>query len=170
MDIMVDIETTGTDPAHSSIIQIAAMAFDIEAKSIPDNAIFDRCLQPVSSRFWDEDTRRWWENQPDVLSQIMRRMDPPELVIKEFADWLENWGYVRLWAKPTSFESPFLESYFRTHGIKNPFQYWKSVDLNSYIEGRGHNRNDFWKNIEFEGDKHNALYDVIHQIKGALSA
>jgi 3' exoribonuclease, RNase T-like len=173
MDIMVDIETTGTDPAHAAIIQIAAVPFNIVTKEVCADNMFDRCLIPAPGRFWDESTRQWWGKQPPhVLGGISSRMENPEQVIREFAAWIEgvNYGHVRLWAKPLSFEDPFLQSYFKQFDITYPFKYWKSMDLNSYIEGRGHDRSEFWETIEFEGDKHNALFDVLHQIKGALQA
>lgn len=79
---------------------------------------------------------------------------------------------MKLWAKPISFEWPFLQSYMREYGVEFPVAYWNCVDVNSYIDGRrpGNNRKKFWESIEFEGDAHNAIFDVIHQIKGVFAA
>lgn len=167
---MVDIETTGTDPAHAAIIQIAAVGFSLSDKTVYTERMYDRCLIPPANRFWDESTRSWWQKHSPVLEGIMPRMEDSQAVMNNFHSWLMEFGHVRLWAKPTSFESPFLESYFRQFGLQNPFKYYESVDLNSYIRGRGHDRDVFWKEIPFEGPEHNALFDVLHQIKGAFSA
>jgi len=173
---MIDLETTGTDAAHNHIIQIAAVRFDLEHKTIDTNEMFDRCLHPVGfNRYWDEETRSWWLRQKEgLLDSILNRAEMPENVIRDFADFVGRTKAskpVRLWAKPISFEWPFIQSYMREHRVTFPIGYWNCVDLNSYINGRGHDdRKAFWNNIEFQGDQHNALHDVIHQIQGAFAA
>jgi DNA polymerase III alpha subunit (gram-positive type) len=175
-DVMVDIETTGTDSSHSHMIQLAAVRFNIETKQIDTDEMFDRCLLPVgSSRFWDESTRIWWSQQKaGVLDDILSRGEDPRTVLLAFTDFLARTRSprpVRLWAKPISFEWPFLQSYMREYTVLMPIPYWNCMDLNSYINGRGHlDRKAFWAEIPFEGDQHNALFDVIHQIKGAFAA
>lgn len=173
--IMVDIETTGTDPVHSHVIQIAAVRFNLEEKTIDTDEMFDRCLLPVTPhRYWDEDTRQWWLKQKaGLLDSILERGELPSSVLEAFSLFVSRTPAnqpVKLVAKPISFEWPFIQSLFKQYGTQFPISYWNCVDLNSYIEGRGHDRKSFWKGIEFEGDAHNALYDVIHQIKGMFEA
>lgn len=171
---MIDIETTGTDPSHSHVIQISAVRFNLEDLSIDADHMFDRCLLPVGgSRFWDEGTRSWWSHQkPGLLNSILDRGEDPETVLKAFSDFVactRSDKPVRLWAKPISFEWPFLQSYMKEYGVEFPIPYWNCMDLNSYINGRGvDDRKEFWKKIPFDGDAHNALHDVLHQIKGAF--
>lgn len=174
-DVMVDIETTGTDASHNHIIQIAAVRFDIESKKIDVNEMFDRCLHPVGHRVWDLGTRHWWSQQkPGLLESILDRGEDPSVVLRAFADFIAHTKSskpVRIWAKPISFEWPFLQSHMKEYGVDMPVPYWNCMDLNSYINGRGHDdRKAFWNEIEFEGDAHNALFDVLHQIKGAFKA
>jgi DNA polymerase III alpha subunit (gram-positive type) len=175
---MVDLETTGTDPSHNHIVQLAAVRFNIETKEIDAKEMFDRCLLPVgSSRFWDESTRTWWSQQKaGVLDDILFRGEDPKTVLLAFTNFLARTRSprpVRLWAKPISFEWPFLQSYMREYGVEMPIPYWNCEDLNSFIDGRSRvyrSRKDFWADIPFEGDQHNALHDCIHQIKGAFAA
>ena len=172
-NIMIDIETTGTDPEHSAIIQISAVAFNLEAKTIDVENMFDRCLVMAPDRYWDEGTREWWSQFPDVYAEICLRSEQPNVVMDDFHAWVMERQLLEpavMWAKPLSFEAPFLTSYFRQFGKTQPFKYWMARDLNSYIHGRGHKHKTFWDSMEFHGDKHNALHDVLHQIQGALTA
>lgn len=166
LDIMVDLETTGTTPEHSAIIQIAAVKFDLATKSI-SNEMFDRRLWMPLSRYWDEGTRDWWlRTAPHVLQDILNTAEDPAIVLNDFRKWvgIGSADPVRLWAKPSHFEYPFLESYFRSHGIDNPFHYRYVNDMNSYIRGRGIDPVALAKMVPFQGDAHNALHDVINQI------
>lgn len=174
---MVDIETTGIDPAHSHIIQIAAVRFNLETKEIDVDSMFDMSLMMMSAnRFWDEGTRTWWGRQKEgLLDSILDRGQDPLFALHQFTNWVSSTPSdqpVKLFAKPISFEWPFLQSYMREYGINFPIPYWNCVDVNSYIDGKipGNNRKKYWEGIEFDGDKHNALHDVIFQIKGLFAA
>jgi hypothetical protein len=174
LDVMVDLETTGTDPAHAAIIQIAAVRFDLETKDIDVNTMFDRTMWMAPGRFWSEDTREWWGRQKaGVLSNIQERSENPADVVRDFFAWAQEISFlapVRLWAKPTSFEFPFLQSYFQQFGYPMPFSFREAKDVNTYIFAKGHQPHKFAKGIEFQGDCHNALHDVLHQIKLVLNA
>lgn len=163
--IMVDVETTGTSPDHAALIQIAAVRFNLEEKTVDSTDMFDRCLWLAPGRYWDEDTRVWWGKQKrEVLQSILRRGEDPSVVIKDFAKWVGGSG-VRLWAKPTTFEYPLLSSYFRQFEVQNPFHYRYCTDVQSYMLGRGKNIDDLYAAVPMQGDAHNALHDVIYQIQ-----
>jgi hypothetical protein len=172
-DIMVDIETGGTDPSHSPILQIAAVKFDLATKQVDATSMFDRCLRIPEGRFWDESTRAWWANQNQAVFQdIVSRAEDPKTVLIAFADWVgyQNPKPVKLWAKPISFEWAFIQGYFRQFEVPNPFHYRYGRDLNTYLEGKGvEDPFKFAKTIPFDGDAHNALHDVLNQIKVLFS-
>jgi oligoribonuclease (3'-5' exoribonuclease) len=170
---MVDIETTGTDPCHTSIIQLSAVKFDYETSQIGDS--FDMCLFPLPERFWDEDTRAFWNKNSEVLESILHRAQDPAAVIHAFVQWVRDGGNgqpMRLWAKPATFEQPFLASYFRRFGLDNPFHYRFTIDLNSFVRGMQGDpgAEPLEKKIPFQGNMHDALDDVLHQVKVALMA
>lgn len=174
-DVMVDIETTGIQPENTSIIQLAAYRFNLKEATI-DPKPFDRCLMPMRSRYWDESTRDFWTGKnADVLDQIWKRLEAPYLVMSSFIDWVvkDNQcpGYT-LWAKPTHFEWPFLESYFRELSLTGPFHYRSANDLNSFIRGRywPETPPDFERDLEFVGDLHHARWDTLHQIRVLFAA
>lgn len=163
-DVMVDLETTGTQPENTHIIQIAAVRFNLAEGTI-DPKFFNRCLAPSPNRFWDEGTRDWWMKMPDVLASIYARMESPAKVMRDFAAWGEVGG--AFWSKPTSFDFPFLQSYCREFEVKMPFHYRYAMDQNTFIRARHfpHQPPKYEQEIPFVGDAHDALHDVFHQIK-----
>ncbi len=171
--IMMDLETTGVQPEHTNIIQIAAVRFNLESGSV-DPKVFNMSLLPSPNRYWDEDTRKWWSSMPDILDRIWSQMRPPHFVLTELAKFAMEGqeGRPKLVAKPTSFEFPFLQSYFREFGVPNPFHYREAEDLNSFIRARyfPNPPPDIERELPFEGDAHDALYDVFHQIKVMMKA
>lgn len=172
-DVMVDLETTGTSPDETAIIQIAAVRFNLETGEV-DPRVFDQCLMIPPTRYWDEDTRRWWSKMPNVFESIWRRMRPPRDVVYEFAQWVRegcNDDPV-FWSKPLSFDYPFMQSYFREFEVGNPFFFRNAENLNTFIRARHFPAKPpaFEKLIPFDGDEHDALMDVFHQIKVLFAA
>lgn len=175
-DLMVDIETTGTDPSHAAIIQIAAVRFDFDTMRIGES--FCASLTMPSNRHWDEDTRTWWMKNLEVYEAIVAEEQDAGQVWRSFVDWCVRTsslaGDDRLWAKPISFEWPFLQSYGKQFSLDLPFHYRNAVDLNSFTRGMqrqpGAKPFDWQQEIPFVGDAHNAIDDVLHQIKIALTA
>ncbi len=174
-DCMVDLETTGTDPAYAHILQIAAVRFNLEEKTIDTSEMFDRCLMPIMARrFWDEDTRAWWKGQKEgLLDSLIARSELPEIVFRDFASFLERTHCdrpLRIWAKPVSFEWPLIQSYANQLRVNLPVRHTAGRDLYTYVEAKGHDWKEFSKTVEFKGDEHNALHDVLHQIELAMRA
>ena len=174
IDIMCDIETTGTRPDENAILQIAAVKFDPWKKQVDPN-MFNMNLFIPPKRFWDEGTRHWWMQQdPAVYEAVTTNPQDPAHVMGAFADWA---GYqhpepLRFWAKPTSFDFMFVASYFNQFSVHNPFHFREAIDLNSFIRGRRNNgrANEKVYDLQFEGDVHNGIFDCLHQIKVAFAA
>lgn len=166
-DVSLDIETSGTDPEHSGILQIGAIKFNYDTGEIGE--AFNRCLWLAPDRTWDEDTRAWWGKHPEVLTSIHARAEDPTIVLKDFVDWCGHG--LRLWAKPVSFELPFLSSHFRQFSLPNPFHYRYARDLNSFLAGLyGTAEHQWMKHVEFDGNPHDGLDDACFQLKVLLTA
>lgn len=169
-DVMLDLETTGTRPETTNIIQIAAVRFNLQTREV-DPDFFDRCLLPIPARFWAEDTRKWWSTMPDTLNGIWARMEPAQRVLEDFQGWTKG-EQLTVWAKPSHFEFPFLSSYFNDLGVLMPFDFRNVNDQNSWIRGRFFPAipPKFERDLPFVGTPHNALHDVLHQIKVVFAA
>lgn len=178
-DIMVDIETTGTDPSRTAMIQLAAVRFNIREGTIDTSSFFKRSLAIPFGRFWDEGTRGWWNRMPTLRDEILNAAEPPAKVMNDFQQWVvkgfsANEPY-RFWAKPQSFDWPFVASYFQQFEVHNPFDFREAIDMRSYLRmalGTWDLREvvAFEKSIPFQGKEHDGLYDALHQIAVVLAA
>jgi hypothetical protein len=172
-DMMVDVETTGTNPAFAAVIQIGAIKFNYETGEI--GGTFNRCLEMAPGRFWDDGTRAFWNKQPaHVLTDIIKRAEPPEQVLRDFAlfatDGAPHRGY-RFWSKPLSFDWGMIDSHMRQYNFQMPFAFWQARDLRSFIAGLlGCPHNVDMDHITLPGDAHNALYDCALQLKQLFAA
>lgn len=167
----VDIESTGTDPEHTAVIQLAAIEFDLDGKQLIPTRVFDRCMYIPESRRWDESTRDFWMSQPKhVLDNIWNRMEDPKIVLKAFGEWMGYADENYIWAKPTSFEMPFLSSYYREFEVPQPWHYRNGMDVNTWLRAKGIENPTKWaKEIPFVGDVHDAIADCIHQARTVIS-
>lgn len=172
-DVMVDIETTGTSPDEAAIIQLAAVKFNLAEGTVDSANMFNRCLAIPPKRFWDEGTRQWWGQQKrEILHDIYARMEEPRTVLQAFADWS---GYnhaepLRFWGKPTHFDYSFIQSYFTQFEIMNPYHFRFGTDMNSFIRGLACDSSVPTFKIDFQGDAHNAIFDVLNQIDTVFKA
>ncbi len=166
-DIMVDHETTHTDPEEGGILQLAAIKFNAETLEIGDT--FDRCPTLLPRRHWSQGTKDFWNKHPVVYREIVGRQEPARGVFEAFQQWVladaPDGGY-RFWAKPVKFDWPFLESHFIQLGLDFPFGHWKQVDLMSHIGGMLGTPDyvSLSDLVPFHGKPHNALHDCAHQI------
>src|SRR3546814_19090164 len=85
-DIMVDLETTGTKPAYSGILQLAAVKFNLEEQQIGEP--FDRCPSLLPNRFWDEGTREFWGTMPAIYGRFVARQEDAEEVLIDSSKWV----------------------------------------------------------------------------------
>jgi hypothetical protein len=168
-DIMVDIETTGTDPYHTGMIQLAAVPFNYETGAV--GKPFNRCLQLPAGRYWDESTRQWWGRQkPEILRDILAKGEEPQVVVKDFFDFVCQLGQLRFWSRG-SFDWWFVQSYMEQFGLPMPFHFAAARDLRSFMAalfGKPDEPDMSW--LTMPGDAHNALYDCVIQLKRLFSA
>lgn len=166
-DVMVDIETTGTQPNRSAMIQLAAVKFNLSDYTVSPH-YFNRSLTMPAWRHWDEDTRTWWSDKPDTFSSIMAKAEDPAIVMRDFVDWSfqPNGPQLRFWAKPTTFDFMFVSSYLKDFKQPIPFDFREATDVNSYLRGLyAPNPIDRSDEPKLVGVAHDAIYDSLHQIK-----
>lgn len=167
-DIMVDVETTGTDPEQLGILQLSAIKFNLQTLEVGDS--FDRFPGLLPKRVWSDSTKDFWQRKfrPYWLQMVAKEEEPIQ-VYKDFDAWVSSdspdGGY-RFWAKPIKFDWTIVESHLSQLGIAMPFPHWNAYDVHSYIAGlKGEvSRTDIESQVPFSGVKHNALHDAAYQI------
>lgn len=179
-DVMVDIETLGTDPNRHTIIQIAAVKFNLETMEVDPNT-FNMCLTTPPSRSCEEGTVSWWSQQNQkVFEKIMTSRQPYRKVLEAYSEFFrsEETGAIEehsFWGKPITFDFMFMSSYFKDNEIHFPHHFRQATDLNSYLRGLNQFTNindrskDFSKMVDMgsigDATAHDALNDCFYQIK-----
>jgi DNA polymerase III epsilon subunit-like protein len=169
-DVVVDVETTGTNSHLNNMIQLAAIKFNYETGEV--GGVFDRCLAFAPNRFWDEDTRRWWGQQKrSVLDGILARAEDPGQVIHAYSEFICKEGRpLRFWSRG-AFDYNFVESYHRQFGLPMPHRFNDARDTRSFLAGLyGQPKEPDMSWITAPGDAHNALRDNVVELKRLFAA
>lgn len=163
-DVMIDIETTGTQPDRHAILQIAAVRFNLKEQTISHD-FFDECLIIPNTRSWSESTRKWWATQnQETLRGILSRAQEPGQVMKNFVTWSAPAGQMRFWSKPSHFDYMFISSYLADYDLPSMYGHSEATDVRSFLRGLYQDPDAKWVEPKVEGGAHNALNDCLHQI------
>lgn len=175
MDIIVDLETLGTD-VDSTVIQIACSAFSFKTGNLVGepfvgylklNAIKQEDLKANGS------TLKWWLTQNrDVLNGIVNHPDAvnQNRLWLNFFNWLterkieckEKGEELKIWGNGISFDCAMIK-----HNLGDLYpmviDFWNERDARTLVDmhcrSMGYSDREFKKRFDREG-KHNALVDI----------
>ena len=180
MHIMIDIETLGLDPASAPILQIGAAAFELDgdgpAAGIPlftANANVASNLQHPFHRSIEPGTVAFWaDTDPELLVEIMRGHGSSLThVLAELGIWFTRVDTVieGVWSNGPCFDIAMLEAAYNQDGMRVPWTYRMIRDVRTMAMIAG-DHDPCWTQgtiteIEREGRKHEALVDVLRQIR-----
>lgn len=165
MDLMIDLETLGTDP-HCPVISIGAIFFDIEKKKLGPTfyATLDVKEQIRSQRTLDADTLKWWMHQSGAAKKVFRETaSPVEFALNKFVEFIKQFKKVKVWGNGSSFDIVILEDLFKQYDIKVPWSYNNIMDLRTFkrFVAKG-------EKLQKSGVDHNALDDAKSQAQYVL--
>ena len=164
--VMLDLETLGTR-AGCGIIAIGACTLDCS------DTFYQKILPSSASEaglFEDPDTMKWWAKQsPAAREESFSGTTPLISVLGSFADWLlqvkrstNTMSEISVWGNGADFDQPILSAAYHAVKMKQP---WKPYNGRCYRT---------LKNLKpqvaapvFEGEKHTALADALHQARHA---
>lgn len=172
-DAMLDLETTGLDPACNGILQVGIVMFNYNTEEI--GPVFNRCPALLPRRFWDDDTRAlWFGPWRSTYETFIPRFEEPAPVFHAVSDFLRlhsNTSKLRVWAKPTWFDISMLSSHFTQLGLMLPFHHRFTRDLNTTVAAlSGSATHQEMLHIEVPGGQHDAVVDCVHQLKMLFAA
>lgn len=175
-DVMVDLETTGTNAHVHGILQVSAWKFDLKTLTILDEDPFNMAVSMSPQRGWDEGTIQWWHEESGRAAHLKKLRAggrPPREVFEALQKWVGIIPqHVRLWAKPITFEYAFIDSYCRMLELPNPFHYRYCRDINTYVSALMGDPARIARDIDipFEGQPHDALFDSLHDMRCLIEA
>ncbi|RRY36691.1 exonuclease [Klebsiella pneumoniae] len=171
--VMVDLETMGKKH-NAPIVAIGAVVFDPATGSIGESFYKVVCLE--SSVNWgaviDPSTVIWWLRQsPEARSAIVNDdaipLQDALLQFREFVSDNVAGGSkkAQVWGNGASFDNSILRSSYDCIAEDYPWEYWNDRDVRTMVELGQAISFDPKTTIPFEGSRHNALADAIHQAR-----
>ncbi|KMH15590.1 hypothetical protein SM66_01841 [Klebsiella quasipneumoniae subsp. quasipneumoniae] len=171
--VMVDLETMGKKN-NAPIVAIGAVVFDPATGSIGESFYKVVCLE--SSVNWgaviDPSTVIWWLKQSSEARSAIVNDDaiPLQDALLQFREFVSDnvaggSKKAQVWGNGASFDNSILRSSYDCIAEDYPWEYWNDRDVRTMVELSQAISFDPKTTIPFEGSRHNALADAIHQAR-----
>ncbi|HCB0068488.1 TPA: 3'-5' exoribonuclease [Klebsiella variicola subsp. variicola] len=171
--VMVDLETMGKKH-NAPIVAIGAVVFDPATGSIGESFYKVVCLE--SSVNWgaviDPSTVIWWLKQSSEARSAIVNDDaiPLQDALLQFREFVSDnvaggSKKAQVWGNGASFDNSILRSSYDCIAEDYPWEYWNDRDVRTIVELGQAISFDPKTTIPFEGSRHNALADAIHQAR-----
>lgn len=161
-NVMVDLETLGNG-SHSVIISMGAVRFnetglfDVFYRRVDPQSCVDVGLRS------DMSTIMWWMQQSDeARAAFKEKGDHIADVLAEFAVWMPR--NACLWGNGATFDNVILSNAYKAVALPQPWEFWNDRCYRTM--------KNLFKDVpapKFDGAKHNALDDAIHQAKHLIT-
>ncbi|HDK7112224.1 TPA: 3'-5' exoribonuclease [Klebsiella variicola] len=171
--VMVDLETMGKKH-NAPIVAIGAVVFDPATGSIGESFYKVVCLE--SSVNWgaviEPSTVIWWLKQSSEARSAIVNDDaiPLQDALLQFREFVSDnvaggSKKAQVWGNGASFDNSILRSSYDCIAEDYPWEYWNDRDVRTMVELGQAIGFDPKTTIPFEGSRHNALADAIHQAR-----
>ncbi|MGQ3975272.1 3'-5' exoribonuclease domain-containing protein [Klebsiella pneumoniae] len=171
--VMVDLETMGKKH-NAPIVAIGTVVFDPATGSIGESFYKVVCLE--SSVNWgaviDPSTVIWWLKQSSEARSAIVNDDaiPLQDALLQFREFVSDnvaggSKKAQVWGNGASFDNSILRSSYDCIAEDYPWEYWNDRDVRTMLELGQAISFDPKTTIPFEGSRHNALADAIHQAR-----
>lgn len=169
--VMLDLETMGQG-SNAAIVAIGAVFFEPTTGAIGASFYQQIDLEDaVKYGEMDASTVLWWLEQNEQARKEITNGEAWILIgtLHEFTDWIEQIEEYKdriVWGNGSSFDNVILANAFKRLNACQPWPFENNRDVRTVVDlGRTLKGIDPKYDIPFEGNKHNALDDAIHQAK-----
>jgi exodeoxyribonuclease VIII len=168
-DLMIDIETMGTDP-DAPVTSIGCAAYNLydptaEIKTFYVDLNWDEQVDSGKRKVSAGTIKFWLSQKPEAQKPLLKKVDEQvaESLLK-FSKFVEDtFGkeVFYVWGNGPHFDMTILESLHKDYKMRVPWKYNKVNDLRTLMRIGKVDKDD----VVREGVYHNALDDSLHQIK-----
>ena len=172
-DVMLDLETLGTRPGDA-VLSIGAVLFNKETGDLGPGFRANLDIEQVLAAGFNATggTLKFWFNQPKEAQRGM--LDNPlnmNSVLMGFAEFLTRGeGGVnpdmKVWGNGAAFDNVLLREMYQRLELTEPWKFWNDRCFRTV---KGECSRSKALEPEFEGVKHNAYDDAVHQAKWAIN-
>ena len=173
--LMIDLETMGTN-TNAPIVVIGAVFFDPETGEIgPVFYIVISLTDAMNTgAVPDGGTIEWWLKQSSearaaILTDQVKMKDAL-LRFREFVNEHSDEKFVQVWGNGATFDNAILRTSYERLDIPCPWHYSNDRDVRTIVEMGKITDFNARSVIPFEGVRHNALDDALHQAKYVTAA
>ena len=173
--LSVDLETMGTN-TNAPIVVIGAVFFDPETGEIgPVFYIVISLTDAMNTgAVPDGGTIEWWLKQSSearaaILTDQVKMKDAL-LRFREFVNEHSDEKFVQVWGNGATFDNAILRTSYERLDIPCPWHYSNDRDVRTIVEMGKITDFNARSVIPFEGVRHNALDDALHQAKYVTAA
>jgi hypothetical protein len=162
-NIMLDIETMGTSTG-ASIMSIGACYFDRNTGEIGNT--FHLPIDISTNGKIDASTVIWWMKQSDAARSKFfdnGKAGHVKAVLAEFADFVKP--NCQVWGNGIAFDNVIIRNAYDSLSLVTPWAFWNDRDVRTIVELGQAIGIDPKRDFPFDGVKHDALADAIHQAK-----
>lgn len=163
-NVMLDLETMGNKPG-CKIMSIGACRFNPQTGEIGDTFHKQINLANCPGSF-DASTVLWWMHQDKEAQQKFYDNDKQGSaaeVIGSFMAWLNDGD--KVWGNGSTFDNSILKATAGHLQIPVKWKFWNDRDVRTVVDLGRQIGIDPKKDMPFDGVKHDALADAIHQAK-----
>lgn len=167
-DVMLDIETLGTEPGYI-VLSVGACTFDLATGEIGDNTFYETLMMvPQQQVGLDVDVRtlRWWLTQDEAArAEAFKEGNHPSYAASRFQTWFKLVGGITIWSQG-NIDMPMWQHVMNKFNINEPWDFWNIRDTRTlYDLARYRSNFNYKKDVPREGTYHNALDDAKHQVR-----
>ena len=164
-DIMIDIETVGTNPG-AAIVSIGAVRFSVD-DGIDEELFLSVSLEDCQEHGLriDAETLLWWLDQSEDARQQLKGGIPLKDALEELWRFCE--GTRDIWANSPAFDCVILEHAYEAVGMDVPWEFCQRRDYRTIRDTRGVGSP---MTNEQDGTEHDALDDARYQAENLIDA
>lgn len=171
-NLMLDLEAMSLKP-NAPIIAIGAVFFNPSSGELGKQfyTVVDLASEVAQGAVPDADTIMWWMKQSDVARAAITTDESVSINVALLAltkfvhDNVEDVKRVMIWGNGASFDCVILRSAYERCCIPPCWEWYNDRDVRTIVElGRAIGF-DPKHDLPFDGERHNALADAIHQAK-----
>ena len=169
--VMLDLETMGKE-SNAAIVAIGACFFEPSTGEIGSSIHLPISLESsvAAGLSMDASTVLWWMKQNDDARFVLGHEECLSLfeATAYFCEWIgqfDNLPQLEVWGNGCNFDNVILRNAMVQQGLEPPWKFWQDRDVRTVVslgEMVGVNPKD---TLVFEGTKHNALADAMHQAR-----
>lgn len=170
--LMIDLETMGKKPS-APIVAIGAVLFSPRNGELGESFYTAVDLQSAmaAKAVPDADTIIWWMKQSSEARAAICVDGVPSLqsalydLNKFIRSNVANPRNLRVWGNGAVFDNVILRESYQRECVPLPWEWFNDRDVRTIVELGREVGFDPKRDMPFDGERHNALADAIHQAK-----